>query len=105
MNELTSMKTTIELLNTTRQKEILRILVNNNVSISENKNGSFINLTVLTDKILDEIKRYLQYITDQDETIAEMETVKREFESNYFDKDNKEKNTNNSNVVTSLQAM
>ena len=105
MNELTSMKTTIELLNTTRQKEILRILVNNNVSISENKNGSFINLTVLTDKILDEIKIYLQYITDQDETIAEMETVKREFESNYFDKDNKEKNTNNSNVVTSLQAM
>ena len=105
MNELTSMKTTIELLNTTRQKEILRILVNNNVSISENKNGSFINLTVLTDKILDEIKRYLQYITDQDETIAEMETVKREFESNYFDKDNKEKNVNNSNDATSLHAM
>ena len=105
MNELTSMKTTIELLNTTRQKEILRILLDGSVSISGNKNGSFINLTNLTDSVISEIEEYLQYIADQDETIAEIEAVKKNFESNYFDKDNKEKNVNNSNDATSLHAM
>ena len=108
MSELIVMKKRIESLNQTRQREILRILVDNNTSISENKNGSFINLTILTDKVVADIKKYLQYITDQDETIAELESVKQEFESNYFDKDNKEKNENkskSSNVVASVQAM
>lgn len=108
MSELIVMKKRIEGLNITRQREILRILVDNNTSISENKNGSFINLTILTDKVVADIKKYLQYITDQDETIAELESVKQEFECNYFDKDNKEKNENkskSSDVVVSVQAM
>ena len=108
MSELIVMKKRIESLNQTRQREILRILVDNNTSISENKNGSFINLTILTDKVVADIKKYLQYITDQDETIAELESVKQEFECNYFDKDNKEKNENkskSSDVVVSVQAM
>jgi hypothetical protein len=108
MSELIVMKKRIEGLNITRQREILRILVDNNTSISENKNGSFINLTILTDKVVADIKKYLQYITDQDETIAELESVKQEFECNYFDKDNKEKNeskSKSSNVVVSVQAM
>ena len=108
MSELIVMKKRIEGLNITRQREILRILVDNNTSISENKNGSFINLTILTDKVVADIKKYLQYITDQDETIAELESVKQEFECNYFDKDNKEKNESkgkSSNVVVSVQAM
>ena len=108
MSELIVMKKRIESLNLTRQREILRILVDNNTSISENKNGSFINLTILTDKVVADIKKYLQYITDQDETIAELESVKQEFECNYFDKDNKEKNENkskSSDVVASVQAM
>lgn len=108
MSEFIDMKKRIEGLNITRQREILRILIDNNVSISENKNGSFINLTILTDKVISEINKYLQYITDQDETIAELESVKQEFECNYFDKDNKDKNENKSNssdVVASVQAM
>lgn len=108
MSELIVMKKRIEMLNLTRQREILRILVDNNTSISENKNGSFINLTILTDNVIENIKKYLQYITDQDETIAEQEFVKQEFECNYFDKDNKEKCENkskSSDVVTSVQAM
>lgn len=108
MSELDAMKKRIEGLNLTRQREILRILVDNNTSISENKNGSFINLTILTDKVIANIKKYLQYITDQDETIAEVESVKQGYECNYFDKDNKEKGENNSkssNVVASVQAM
>lgn len=108
MSEFIAMKKRIEGLNITRQREILRILLDNNVSISENKNGSFINLTILTDNVIAEINKYLKYITDQDETIAEIESVKQEFECNYFDKDNKEKNENkskSSNVIASVQAM
>ena len=106
MSELISLKKEIEKLNTTRQKEILRILIKNKVSISENKNGSFINLTMLDNNTLNEIKNYMKYISDQEETIAELESVKHEFQSNYFVKDNKDNSKDkSSNGVSSSQAL
>ena len=92
---LTQFKKTIEGLNKTRQIEILKIFKNNSVSISENKNGSFINLTYLSEKCLTEIREYLEYINDQEETLEELENIKAEFIKEHFDKthenDNKDK--------------
>ena len=89
------MKIKIENLNKTRQIEILKIFKKNNISLSENNNGTFVNLTYLTDVCLNEINTYLSYINDQEETLEELETVKAEFIKEHFDKsngnDNKEK--------------
>ena len=59
---LVDIKKTIESLNKTRQVEILKIFLKNNVSISENNNGTFINLSFLSEDCLNEVKEYLNYI-------------------------------------------
>jgi len=95
MMSLSQLKIKIENLNKTRQIEILKIFKKNNISLSENNNGTFVNLTYLTDVCLNEINTYLSYINDQEETLEELETVKAEFIKEHFDKsngnDNKEK--------------
>tara|TARA_Y100000992_G_scaffold302690_1_gene278465 strand:+ start:2347 stop:2658 length:312 start_codon:yes stop_codon:yes gene_type:complete len=103
MLSLIDLKTKIENLNKTRQIEILKIFKKNNISYSENNNGTFVNLTFLSEECLNEIKNYLSYINDQEETLEELESVKAEFIKEHFDKsqenDNKEKVTYNNNYV------
>ena len=85
MSSLQYLKKTIELLNKTRQIDIIRIFLNNNVTISENKNGSFINLTHINDKCLKELDEYLSYIADQENTLETQENVKQEFIKEHFE--------------------
>lgn len=103
MLSLIDLKTKIENLNKTRQIEILKIFKKNNISYSENNNGTFVNLTFLSEECLNEIKNYLSYINDQEETLEELESVKAEFIKEHFDKsqenDNKDKVTYNNNYV------
>ena len=53
-------------------------------AITENNNGSFVNMTFLPEDCLNEINKYLKYIEDQDITLNTIETVKVEIENNYF---------------------
>ena len=96
--ELTDIKLFIEKLNKQRQIEVLKIFLQNNISISENKNGSFVNLSYLSDEIILKLKDYIKYIKDQDLSLEEME----DFKSSFFSSDkidnilnlNKEKTIN-----------
>ena len=56
MTNLEQMKITIESMSKINQIEILKILVNHNVKINENKSGIFVNMTFLDEKIIDDIK-------------------------------------------------
>ena len=106
MEELLNIKKQVENLNLVRQREILKIFIENNISISENKNGSFINLSLISDSVMDKLKNYIKYIDDQEETISEIESIKQEFEESYFSKDNKDKeDNNNNNGVSIVQTM
>ena len=96
MSSLGDLKKTIESLNKTRQMEILKIFLKNNIDISENKNGSFVNLTYLSKPCLEEVKDYISYITDQENTLETLENVKLEFIKEHFDN----KNVENSNKDT-----
>jgi len=96
MSSLGDLKKTIESLNKTRQMEILKIFLKNNIDISENKNGSFVNLTYLSESCLEEVKGYISYITDQENTLETLENVKLEFIKEHFDN----KNVENSNKDT-----
>tara|TARA_B100001093_G_scaffold240037_3_gene229862 strand:+ start:989 stop:1297 length:309 start_codon:yes stop_codon:yes gene_type:complete len=82
---LVDIKKTIESLNKTRQVEILKIFLKNNVSISENNNGTFINLSFLSEDCLNEVKEYLNYIKDQEASLKTLENVKAEFIKEHFD--------------------
>ena len=105
--DLLELKQFIESLSKKRQIEVLRILTNNSVDVSENKNGSFINLTVLPENVVNELKKFVTYIKEQDISFEEIEDVKKDFKSSFFSSSkidnltntNKDKIMNNINEV------
>ena len=53
--------TQIEAFNKEKQILILKFFVDNNIKISSNKCGSFINMSLLSKGKLDELERYIAY--------------------------------------------
>ena len=67
------------------QIEILRILKQyNNVTINENKNGSFINLTEIPENIVEHLSKYTHYVEEQQRELKEIETEKERLENKFF---------------------
>ena len=101
MFSLIELKKIIEDLNHTRQLELLKIFLKHNTSISENKNGIFINLSYINNECLEEINKYVIYIKEQDENLQEMENMKAIFIKEHFDlnimKNQNKENTSYSN--------
>ena len=95
-DEIYEIKYFIEKLNKQRQIEVLKIFNENNIDISENKNGSFVNLTLIPKQIIDKLKIYIQYIKDQDISLEEIEYVKNDFKSSFFSSKSK---TNIDNIL------
>jgi hypothetical protein len=85
VQELEQMKTQIEQLNKTQHIEILKLLqTNSSVKLNENKSGVYINLPFLPLSAIQSIRDYLDYIKDQENTLIDMETQKREFKNTFF---------------------
>ena len=90
MSELNHIKERIENLNKFHQVEILKLLkTSDNATLNENKNGIFINMTSLSNKVIVELEKYLEYVDKQETQLDEIEEQKSLL-SNTFFKDNKE---------------
>jgi hypothetical protein len=64
----------IEKLNKKQHIELLRIIVKDEkVNISENKNGSFINMNELNNEIIIKIDEYLKYIETKEKELINIE--------------------------------
>ena len=85
-------KNSIESMDKYHQIEILKILSKNTSTINENKSGVFVNLSFLPKKTIDELKEFIDYIHDQEESLVTMEYQTEEFKNTFFvekeDKDN-----------------
>lgn len=81
---LENLKKSIESLNEIHHKKILQIIIDNNISISENSNGCFVNLTDIEDEIIDKIQDYLKFISEQTNDLNEIEEKKKEIRENFF---------------------
>jgi hypothetical protein len=101
--ELENIKKKIESMNKLHHIEILKILKTcSNIKINENKSGIFVNLSFLPKSILDEIKKYIDYIQVQESSISQLETRCDEFKNTFFiDKEDKD-NTIMYNRTTSV---
>ena len=92
MERLENIKTFIEILNKHHQIEILKILDKHNCKLNENKSGVYINLSFLSEDIIIDLEKYINYIKDQEESLNTMEYQKEEFKNAFFiekeDKDN-----------------
>ena len=83
-NELLRIKEEIELLNKSRQVDILQFFLSKNIPTTENKNGNFINLSHINEEILQLLNMKLAYFKEQDDTINEMEKIKQGFHESFF---------------------
>ena len=81
---LENMKKTIEMMSKYHQIEILKILVDNECKLNENKSGVFINLTFLNETVIEEVQKYIQYIQEQEQTINTTEYIKEEYKTEYI---------------------
>ena len=90
-SELDYMRESIENMNKFNQIEILKILNKfKDVTLNENKNGIYVNLSELKDEIIEEINEFISYVKTQEKNLDEIEKQKTNFKNIYFSKDNKE---------------
>ena len=88
----------IEKLELIHQKEVLKIFLTNNISFTENRNGTFINISNVPLYVLQKIKEYLIYVYQQNEQLNQTETIKEMYKRDYFKKDNKDTTLNYSSI-------
>lgn len=105
MIELITLKNKLEQLNKKQQAEILKIIISLDIAFSENNNGIFFNLSNLSNEQLGKINSYISYVSDQEETLMELETVKNELTETFFNgKKNSIKDSSSSIVDTSYES-
>lgn len=77
IKQLESINAKIEKLNKKQHIEILRIITKDDkVNVSENKNGIFINMNEINDKIINKIVEYLNYIETKEKELLNIENEK-----------------------------
>jgi len=95
-NDLNLIREKIESMPKFNQVEILRILSKDEtVILNENKYGTFINLTELSDTIIDNLKTYINYVNTQEVHLNFLEKQKEDFKNIYFTKYNKDNSGKN----------
>ena len=83
--ELIEIKKTVEKMNKSNQIEILKILKKNpNIKLNENKSGVFVNITYLSEEIVNNIKQHICYIDEQEKCLEQMEYQKKEIGDTFF---------------------
>lgn len=91
-DELEQIKHSIEVMNKQDQIEILKLLSKHLCKLNENKSGVFINMSFLSNDVLEELKTYITYTQEKTTNLATMEYQKDEFKKSLLnekeDKDN-----------------
>tara|TARA_B100000941_G_C28455616_1_gene527693 strand:+ start:675 stop:1007 length:333 start_codon:yes stop_codon:yes gene_type:complete len=85
IKHLETLKSRIEKLEQHHHIEILRIITESKVKLSENKSGVFINMSFLPDHLIKDIEKYLEYIDEQKTSLKTVEYQKEEFKKSFFD--------------------
>lgn len=84
VQDLNQLRKTIETLTKFHQIEILKRLKARNVVVSENTNGTFVNMSELDTSTLQELRVYIDYVESQEASLKNMEHEKSAIETQYF---------------------
>ena len=93
MTSLLQLKDQIEELNNYHQSKLLDIFEKYDTPVSENNNGTFINLSLVEKKCIAEIEELLKYIKTQEKELKTREQLKEDYKNKYF-KDNNDNKDN-----------
>jgi hypothetical protein len=75
----------IEKMSKFNQIEILRILVNKNIVLNENKYGTHVNLSELDEETIKELEAYVKYVNTQELDLNHFEQEKEKYKNIFFD--------------------
>lgn len=78
------LKEKIERMPLTHQTEVLRILRDADVTMNENSNGTFVNLTSLEPEVILRLEEYVQYVEDQQARLSTVEAEKERLQQEFF---------------------
>jgi hypothetical protein len=79
--KLEFIKSSIESMGKQQHIEVLGILKKHeNVTINENRNGVYINLSFLPEDVVCDLENYIRFIQEQEQNLSSVETQKKEFE-------------------------
>jgi hypothetical protein len=101
MDELFFIREKVEAMNKFNQVEVLRILEKKKVTLNENKYGVHINLTELSANVIEELKSYIHYVSNQEIDLNQLEEKKETFKATYFSTNNIVKNSPSTSTSTS----
>ena len=87
---LIDLKNQIESLDKIHHVKIFKILKDNSIKFSENRNGIFINMTSFNEITVKEIEKTLLYIKQQEKNLKDIEAFKNELNKDYFINNNKQ---------------
>jgi len=82
--DLETIKKTIEQWPKHHQIEVLKIIKNSSSTINENKSGIYINMSFLSEDTIDEIRKYIKYVQDQEQILTPLECQKEGFKNSFF---------------------
>ena len=99
INKLKILKQTIESMDSVHHPKILEILKNNNIHVSSNRNGCFINMNHFTDNINDQLNDFINYINIQEKTLGAVENAKKDIKDVYFNNNNKKDNKDTGSIL------
>ena len=85
-SELHEIKRNIEAMNKHNQIEVMQLFIRNQCNLSENQNGTFINISKLDPCVIMQVKEYIAYVEFQTEYLKEIERKKELLYKKYFTK-------------------
>ena len=89
VNKFQRIKNEITKLDKIHHLKIFKLLKDNEVKFSENRNGIFINMATIDENTLEQLAKTLIYIKEQEKDLKDIETYKKGLESDFFIKNNK----------------
>ena len=88
-SKLQNIKELIEDMNKCQQVEILKLLKNDSVTMSENNNGTFINLTDLSESTINKLYKYIEFVGTQQKHLLTIEEQKTIIKNEFFKQEKK----------------
>ena len=90
-NVLFYLRAEIDKLGSFHHLEILRIFKKHDVNFSENRNGIFVNMIILSADVIKELEEYIRYVKQQEKQLNTIEDKKKKFKDTFFTNSNEYK--------------
>jgi|TARA_B110000444_G_scaffold222666_1_gene224751 hypothetical protein len=99
VEKLNGLKNVVDNLDKIHHLKIFKVLKDNNVIFSENRNGIFTNMNSFNEKTIRDIEITLQYIKKQEKHLKDIETIKDDLKLDFFIQNTKEVKDKTTNKV------